>query len=570
MLFRVWFLICLGSSSSESPSNLIPSEILQNPIPIRDLESIGLPGDANAQYALASLLALTLTHTEYQTLLFFSASTGGHPLALLAQGWRHLRGASVPQSCQTSALYYLEIARSVAGVYSRSVPQAVELVRLSLHDVTGKSERGIIGSSGHEISVEEISLLNTMAQSEKSVAFQLAKRHLLGTDGVPRSYSRALELLQMHGNDPRGLGLLGYMHAMGLGVQESATRAMELFTDAMNIDGASEGDMALAYNGIGYLEFRENKFSEAFGHFNRSAYAGSSDGLFNLASLYLSGQGVSQSFQRAYVHYSQAAELGHTPATYALGVMLLNGIGVARDCKAGVRLLKEVGERSPEVADLLAIARKNSKNSPTQALVIYSLLAEAGVEVAQSNAAFLIEKGAKIAVSGEIDGFVPAVTVASMQRYLELSADQGGVSSELKLGDLAYYGRGVEAAVGADAASLDLRPRRGPDFPLALASYRKCLESTDVSLASVAAFNLGFMHEFGQGVTTDFSRALGFYQKMTSPTLVTFAQIFLVLHEYWTEVSLEKVRTDWRVQALVTAVAFIPVLLFLRWVNLRR
>ena len=344
----------------------------------------------------------------------------------------------------------------------------------------------------------------------------------------------------MHPSDPRCQGLLGYLYVMGLGVAVDLERARQLF--------AQSTTEALGNNGMGYLEFKAEKFTDAFRHFNASAYAGSSDGLFNLASLYLAGQGTSQSFQRAYVYYSQAAEMGHTPATYALGIMLLNGIGVGRDCKAGVRLLKEVGERSPVVAELL---KKNSR------ALHYVLLAEAGVEVAQSNAAFLIEKGARI------DG-TTVLSVASMQRYLELSADQGGVSSELKLGDLAYYGRGVDVVLDQEPA---FKSRTSPDYALALASYRKCLETSDAGLAAVAAFNLGFMHEFGEGVSRDFSRALEFYGKSLgtrNPVFYSLVHKCLSLHEYIVNFSWSRFSGDWRVQALVTGLAAVPGLVLLR------
>ena len=40
---------------------------------------------------------------------------------------------------------------------------------------------------------------------------------------------------------------------------------------------------------------------------------------FNLASLYLTGNGVAQSFQKAVLWYTQALDRGHTPAASAAG-----------------------------------------------------------------------------------------------------------------------------------------------------------------------------------------------------------------------------------------------------------
>ena len=44
----------------------------------------------------------------------YFAAMGGDPLAQMAMGFRHLRGAGVPESCQSAALYYDPPASSVA------------------------------------------------------------------------------------------------------------------------------------------------------------------------------------------------------------------------------------------------------------------------------------------------------------------------------------------------------------------------------------------------------------------------------------------------------------------------
>ena len=67
--------------------------------------------------------------------------------------------------------------------------------------------------------------------------------------------------------------------------------------------------------------------------------------MFNLASVYLTGVGVEQSFHKAVFWYTRALHRGHTPAAYSLAVMHLNGVGTIRDCDIAVNLLKKVCER---------------------------------------------------------------------------------------------------------------------------------------------------------------------------------------------------------------------------------
>jgi len=105
----------------------------------------------------------------------------------------------------------------------------------------------------------------------------------------------------------------------------------------------------------------------AFKHFNESAYGGSSDGMFNLASMYLTGTGVEQSFQRAVLYFTQALDRGHTPAAYSLAVMHLNGIGTVRDCDIAVNLLKKVCERGEGVSSKLVDAYEYGEQQPDKA-----------------------------------------------------------------------------------------------------------------------------------------------------------------------------------------------------------
>jgi TPR repeat protein len=202
------------------------------------------------------------------------------------------------------------------------------------------------------------------------------------------------------------------MYCLGLGVPNDTAIAEKLFTQTLELNDLD----SLALNGLGFISFSRGEYVQSFSKFNESAHAGSSDGMFNLASLYLSGLGTEQHFQRAFIWFSQALEAGHTPAGFALAVMHLNGIGTARDCRLAVKLLKEVSERSEWVSQTLQMAYR-AGNTETAALA-YLKLAEAGHEVSQQNLAHLIDQ----------DGVGNSWGLGSItaQRFYELSADQGG------------------------------------------------------------------------------------------------------------------------------------------------
>lgn len=117
--------------------------------------------------------------------------------------------------------------------------------------------------------------------------------------------------------------------------------------------------------------------------------------------------------------------------------------------------------------------------------VKYSFLAELGYEVAQSNAASLLDNSelSKYYSSNE------SYTRAFM--YWSRSATQGYSVARVKLGDYYYYGQGVH-----------------PDFELAAAQYRLASDRS-----AQALFNLGYMHEQGLGLRKDFYLAKRYYDQ---------------------------------------------------------
>ncbi|CAE7036183.1 SEL1L [Symbiodinium sp. KB8] len=518
-------------------------------------EEAAAVGEPDAQYNLAILYASTESSDDLRrnealaVLHLYAASTAGHPGALMAMGYRHLHGYGVPQACTTAALNYIDVAKGIASIYSSGMPQAVELVRLNLP----QKDRKVMSSS-------ELNLFVQIATSgDSAVAAAIGKRYLLGIEGFKQDYQKAKQYLKMAANRQHSgaLALLGYMYCLGLGTPQNLETAYAYFVTA-----ASSND-PLGHNGLGYIYFRGTNAQArnlrlAFKHFNESAFGGSSDGMFNLASMYLTGSGTEQSFQKAVLYYTQALDRGHTPAAYSLAVMHLNGIGTVRDCDIAVNLLKKVCERGEWVSSKLVSAYDFSEKQPDKAALMFLKLAEAGHEVSQMNAAHLFDHGHASLLTPDPpaqrtarhDDFfwedsprLPGQNVA--QRFYELSAEQGSASSELRLGDYAYYGWGMTArfteaplpSEEAKPAELD-QPGDGgwEDFPLpsiytndkvelhpqpvdyeaALARYRKTADMTVTgewmqSFVARASFNLGFMHQFGIGIVQDLNMAKQHY-----------------------------------------------------------
>lgn len=492
-------------------------------------------GDTNSQYALGTLHANLFEgdpsgHRRGEglsVLYLYAASVAGHPGALMAMGYRHAQGYGVPKACNTAALNYIEVARRVAEVYSAGMPQAVELVRLG---VDGK-DRKVMSSS-------EINLFIEIASTgDANIAAAVGKRHLLGIDGFAQNYHKAAQNLQIAADRNHGgaMALLGYMYCLGLGVARSLDIAYSYFVSSAALNDA------LGHNGLGYIHFhgtgvQQQDVKLAFRHFNESAHGGSADGMFNLASLYLTGSGADQSFQKAALWYTQALDRGHTPAAYTLAIMHLNGVGTMRNCKIAVELLKRVCERGSWVSLKLREAYERQETHPELASWQFLKLAEAGHEVAQMNVAHLLDISKSQVLflrdseKAELNEEMHALGRIYAQRHYEMSAEQGSALAELRLGDYAYYGWGIRADEGPEddfnaesddfgAADAELRfVRQEVDPELSLAHYKRTADMKITGewmqpFVARASFNMGYMFQFGIGVPRDAPLARRYYTR---------------------------------------------------------
>ena len=482
-------------------------------------QSATVAGNADSQYLLGTFLSNEFSNLTVYTsssfaegvLYMYAASTASHPGALMAMGYRHLHGYGVPKRCETAALNYLEVAKPVANIYANSIPRAVELIRLNV-----EKDKKIL-------SISEISLFTEVANSSPDIAQAVGRRFLLGTDGFPQDYVQAVKFLSLAaaiGDDPAAYALLGYVHALGLGVPVDQGTAESFFEK-----GIADG---LAMNGLGYLRFQSERFAESFEMFNKSAVAGSADGMFNLASLFLTGTGTLQNFQKAFMWFTEALRRGHTPAGYALAVMHLNGIGTVRDCQLAVNLLKEVAERGEWVGATLRAAYSQMAAGEVELGALQLLkLAEAGHQVSQENLAHLIDSK-KVKHLFGMHALPPELHPVFAQRFYELAAAQGSVSSELRLGDFAYSGLGLRASLEeAEDEVVIVHALMHADPQAAFRKYQSTREKAAQvaaltgantpewlsKIAGTAEFNLGWMYWSGLGVRPNVPEAASHFRR---------------------------------------------------------
>jgi SEL1 protein len=525
----------------------------------------------------------------------YFAAMGGAPLAQMAMGWRHLRGAGVPESCQSAVLYYDPPASLVAdstnkkgasftGGGPNSVNGANGAIRL-----TAETSSGFDGAARRDADVAQYYKYSA-DMGNADAASAVGRLLTFGSRGVKQDARTAYKYFTQAAaaGDADAMAHLGHMFANGIGVNEPSNEtALALFRAAVD-----KGNARAAY-GLGYMHLGgfgvDRDLTKAFEHITNAAEAGSPEAQFHLGALYARGvfgkdapkeenaekesenayaRPSKRDHAKAFYNFNLAAAQGHATATYNLAIMQLSGsLGLPQTCKAAALLLKGLAERGAwtagveEARGALAAGRKRA------GLVKYMKVAEAGVEVAQANAAFVLDRAepwyeestdddddetsdARIRrrgfeEKGRFSSVLGASTFGSSAEfssdrerralhYHKLAADQGNVLSLLKIGDAYFYGR-TGGKAPSDRSKFSTRDGEKRKVLNALDERRNVsaavyLRATQRRSAQ-AMFNLGAMHEHGLGLPKDLHLAKRYYDMALSTDPKAYVPVKLALYK---------------------------------------
>ncbi|CAG9463902.1 unnamed protein product [Pedinophyceae sp. YPF-701] len=405
---------------------------------------------------------------------YFMAASRNDTRALVALGFRHLHGHSVPKSCETAVLYYMRAAAQV---------------------MPGALHEGSKPLTAHE----------RVSRASKAAKWPMWLQQTTHSDILDYFHVQA-----QRGDTPAKV-VLGRLLAFGTQRHLRDTTAARKFL----VDAAEAGE-AQAMGHLGNLQAAEAVASgqeEAFEHaakwLQRAAEQGSADGLFGSGTLHLLGLGgVQRDPAQARALLTRAAKSGHVEAHFFLGLMQRDGLGGPKDSKEAARNLMravaggsllashelaalEMQDRDafkdacPRVASLLRGALAQSvgaaavraatrafKQGQAEAALLHSLRAvELGVEGGAVDAAWLLEQRLH-----DIRGAKHA-SLALRRR----AAAEGDLSSLLILADAYYSGDGIDM-----------------DRLTAARLYERAAPKS-----AQARFNLGMMYHFGLGLPVD-------------------------------------------------------------------
>ncbi|XP_039282368.1 protein sel-1 homolog 1 [Nilaparvata lugens] len=457
-------------------AQLIGHPLYQNVLAAREtFDELAEEGNPDAHVALGFIHAsgIGVEASQAKALVHYTlGALGGNTWAQMILGYRYWSGITVANSCEKALDFYRLVAKKVASEVSLSGGPMVQRIRLLEELENAGYSSGILDND----LIEYYQLMAEKGDVQAQVG--LGQLHYQGGRGVAQDPQRALHyfLQAADAGNPIAMAFLGKIYFEGNDVvkadNETAYKYFKKAADMGNPVGQSGlGLMHLQGRGV------DKDYSKALKLFSQAADQGWVDAQLQLGIMYFSGLGVRRDYKLANKFFSMASQSGHVLAFYNLAQMHATGTGMMRSCTTAVEFYKNVAERGSWGEKLMEAHTMYREGRFNEAFLTYSLLAEFGYEVAQSNAAFMLDRGEVTLWSSADEAFVRAL--AQWGR----AAAQGYSAAQVKLGDYHYYGLGTSV-----------------DYEAAAMHYRHASEQQH---NAQAMFNLGYMHEQGLGMQQD-------------------------------------------------------------------
>ncbi|KAI9174260.1 hypothetical protein LWI28_014722 [Acer negundo] len=426
---------------------------------ISEIEAVSGGGDPNARSLLAFLYGMGMASERNEAKAFLYhhfAAEGGNIQSKMALAYSYLR----KDMYEKAVKLYAELAEVAVNSFliSKDSP-VVEPVRI------------------HNRAEENMGALRK-SRGEEDEAFQI------------------LEYQAQKGN-AGAMYKIGLFYYFGLrGLRRDRAKAFSWFSKAAN--KATRQQLYSAYNGIGYLHVKgygvdKKNYTKAKEYFEKAAEHEETGGHYNLGVMYYKGIGVKRDVKAACKYFLVAANAGHQKAFYQLAKMFHTGVGLKKNLPMATALYKLVAERGPWNSLSRWALESYLKGDVGKAFLLYSRMAELGYEVAQSNAAWILDKyGERSMCMGESGLCTDAERHQRAHSLWWQASEQGNEHAALQIGDAYYYGRGTER-----------------DYVRAAEAYMHAKSHGNAQ----AMFYLGYMHEHGQGLPLSLHLAKRYYDQ---------------------------------------------------------
>ncbi len=227
------------------------------------------------------------------------------------------------------------------------------------------------------------------------------------------------------------------------------------------LSGASAEDTetgtdADALRKLGNQYYEEQDFAKALSLYEQAAALGDAKAMYNIARLYVTGEGVEVNYETAAAWFLKSAQAGETAAMFTVGIMYAGGTGFAQDGAAAVEWLQKAADAGK-----------------TEAMYYLGLIYVGG-EGVPTDCALAMEWFQKAAAAGHVGalydiGLMYYNGEGVEQDYLQAAqwflkaAEKGNTDAMNLLSQMYMSGLGVEQDISEGVAWLDRANGREPD-----------------------------------------------------------------------------------------------------------
>ena len=472
-------------------------------------------GDSKSQWLLGFLhsTGTAIEHSDSKSILhYYFAATGNNTDALVTMGNSLYDGVKMPRADASAVLYFLPVAKRIMERFkTKTVGTSHQRRHPRLDDVSMGAARAAMSDANNHAQQQDNDLFQYYQHNADmgDVQAQSAIGHLMNDGGLGWSYERERSVAYLRkaadGGDMTAMASLGHMYANGIGTEVNNETAIECF------EKAAEKKVVGGFFGLAYMHLSgygvEKNHARALEYFLLAANAGHLESHFYLGLMYLIPLGTDRDLGKAHSHLLAAAKHGHVVAAFNLASLYIGRRNGAEESftlrvfenanpnriRDGAKFFRRI-VKDNYVSNVQGAAfDAYSSGDDEGALLLYMLAAQMGSARSTANAAWMLEKNR--GVGGEVAKHFPGGPDHLLISLLRHSAESGNMRSRLRLGDMFYYGRGVEK-----------------NMELAAQSYQEAAEEGSAQ----AIFNLGMMHQFGQGLKQDFHLAKRRYDTVFS------------------------------------------------------
>ncbi|PXF44721.1 Protein sel-1-like [Gracilariopsis chorda] len=405
--------------------------------------------DANALlgflYASGIADRYGLPKSEAAALLHWGLAAGARNVySMTALGFRYLHGINVRKSCPMASSYYQRAAQAIATdprhwpapqnfLNSKPpLPDGLEdLGRMRLE------EDGLVAQPRGSDDVDIVQYFRHAAKrGDLGAMTALGALHYYGGYGIVADEAQAREILEAaaEAGGREAHSMLGYI----------AMREKQNETALWHFRNSAPFGNTMAHYALGMCYLHgllglEKDYTRAAMHFELATETGHADASFQLGLLLWNGRGRKKDLTLAYEQFKKAADLGSIQAKLNIGTIILNGSPLfkAGDCEEGVKYLKEVAEEG-EWKTLFDLASQSLENGDQYgALYRYMQAAYVGIEIAQFNAALILERSSSDQLA-ELSHWDRERRLTEAHQLYRYSGIQGHTDSLIRAGNVLY------------------------------------------------------------------------------------------------------------------------------------